>query len=183
MKIYTKKGDKGSTQIIGGTRVAKHHVKIEAYGTVDELNAYVGLIRDLISNEKYIEEIVEIQDRLFTIGSLLAEDKKHSNMKLPPLNESDIEYLEKSIDCMELELEPMKSFVLPGGNSIVSTIHIGRTVCRRAERKVSLLNEVETVDKRILAYLNRLSDYLFVLSRKITKELKVKETPWQPKFD
>lgn len=179
MKIYTKKGDTGTTQLIGGTRIPKHHLKIEAYGTVDELNSYIGLIRDQKIAEKNIKELLEIQDRLFTIGSHLAEDKSKSSMKLPQIYENDVTYLENAIDEMDAELPIMKSFVLPGGHTTVSFCHIARCVCRRAERICTHLNELEGVEAFILTYLNRLSDYLFVLSRKLTQDLKAIEQPWK----
>lgn len=182
MKIYTKKGDKGTTGLIGGTRLPKHHLRIETYGTVDELNSYIGLLRDSISDSMIGATLLEIQDRLFTIGSHLAADPVKSNMELPKLFLSDIEYLETEIDTMDSQLEPMKFFVLPGGNPIVSHCHIARCICRRAERLVSHLNELEPVDELILAYMNRLSDYLFMLSRKLTADLKAEEKPWKPRI-
>jgi cob(I)alamin adenosyltransferase len=181
MKVYTKTGDKGTTALIGGVRVPKHHLRIETYGTVDEMNSYIGLIRDVFPTVETLA--LEIQDRLFTLGSLLAEAPEGSKMELPQLHNSDIEVLEKAIDKMETELPPLKSFVLPGGNPIVSHIHIARCVCRRAERLVSSLSEVQPDTKPIyLQYLNRLSDYLFVLSRFASKELNAKESPWTPRM-
>lgn len=182
MKIYTKKGDGGLTSLIGGTRVPKHHLRIESYGTVDELNSYIGLIGDQEIDAVTKDILLEIQDRLFTLGSLLAAEPGKSKMKLPELRDSDIEFLENQIDKMDEELEPMKSFVLPGGHPAVSTSHIARCVCRRAERITVHLAEEEEVDEKIIRYLNRLSDYLFTLSRKLTKDLKVKETPWVPRM-
>lgn len=183
MKIYTRKGDSGTTGLIGGTRLPKHHLRIESYGTVDELNSYIGLLRDLTSDQTVIGVLLEIQDRLFTIGSHLAADPEKSNMQLPKLYEKDIEFLEEKIDSMEQELEPMKFFVLPGGNQLVSHTHIARCVCRRAERMVSHLSETAEVEALISSYMNRLSDYLFVLSRKFTHDLKAIETPWYPRKD
>lgn len=183
MKIYTRKGDNGTTGLIGGTRLPKHHLRIESYGTVDELNSYIGLLRDSTSDQTVIDVLLEIQDRLFTIGSHLAADPEKSNMQLPQLFEKDIEFLEEKIDSMEQELEPMKFFVLPGGNQLVSHTHIARCVCRRAERMVSHLSETAEVEALILSYMNRLSDYLFVLSRKFTHDLKAIETPWHPRKD
>lgn len=182
MKVYTKKGDSGTTQLIGGTRVVKSSMRIEAYGTVDELNSYLGLIRDQAVKESQAEQLLEIQDRLFTMGSLLATDPKGTKMKLPQLQDSDIESLESWIDEMEETLEPMTSFVLPGGHSAVSFCHIARCVCRRAERIVVDLNENEKIEPIILTYLNRLSDYMFVLSRKLTLDLKANEIPWKPRM-
>ena len=183
MKIYTKKGDKGTTGLIGGTRLPKHHIRIESYGTVDELNSYLGLIRDLYENTAVVEELLIVQDRLFTIGSHLASDPEKSNMSLPKLYASDVTFLEEAIDRMEQGLEPMRFFVLPGGHPTVSHCHIARCVCRRAERLISHLAEETLVAPEIGAYMNRLSDYLFVLSRKMTADLKATEQPWKPKMD
>ncbi len=181
MKVYTKKGDKGTTQLIGGTRVPKNTLRIEAYGTVDELNSYIGLIRDQKIDKEYILQLLEIQDRLFTLGALLACDPEKGKMKLPELVEADITNLENWIDAMEEKLEPMTSFVLPGGHSTVSYTHIARCVCRRSERIITELNESSEVSEVIMAYVNRLSDYLFVLSRKLTLVLKAEEQPWKPR--
>lgn len=181
MKIYTKKGDSGTTGLIGGTRLPKHHVRIESYGTVDELNSYIGLMRDLIADETVTPVLLEIQDRLFTIGSQLAADPVKSNMQLPELFAEDVTFLEEAIDRMEETLEPMKFFVLPGGHPTVSHCHIARCVCRRAERLVAHLAESEPVEPLIGAYMNRLSDYLFVLSRKLSNDLGAVETPWKPR--
>lgn len=181
MKVYTKKGDGGTTQLIGGTRVPKSSIRIEAYGTVDELNSHIGLIRDQEISKTHYDELIEIQDRLFTLGSLLADNGK-SKMKLPEIYDKDVKYLEEAIDNMEDVLEPMKSFVLPGGHSTVSYCHIARCVCRRAERITVDLNHNQSVAPVILTYLNRLSDYLFVLSRKLTKDLGAKEQPWTPRL-
>ena len=180
-KIYTKTGDKGQTSLIGGTRLPKHHIRIEAYGTVDELNSFVGLVRDSISEKELFDLLIEIQDRLFTIGSLLAADPEKNKMQLPQLNESDVVLLEKAIDKMNETLPEMKSFVLPGGHPTVSYCHIARCVCRRAERATLKLSENEKVDELIYKYLNRLSDYLFVLSRKLAQDLKANEIPWKPR--
>lgn len=183
MKIYTKTGDKGQTSLIGGTRVPKHHIRIEAYGTVDELNSHLGLIRDCLSNNKETTgQILEIQDRLFTIGSILASDPTKSKMKIPELIDTDVEFLEKAIDKMNETLPEMRSFVLPGGNQVISFTHIARCVCRRAERCTIQLSEESKVNDVVLKYLNRLSDYLFVLSRKLTFDLKAVETPWKPRM-
>jgi cob(I)alamin adenosyltransferase len=181
MKVYTKKGDSGTTQLLGGTRVSKGNLKIESYGTIDELNSFIGLIRDQEISEKYINQILEIQDRLFTIGSHLATDFEKSKMKLPTISDLDIEQLEIWMDEMDKELPEMKSFVLPGGHTTVSYCHVSRCICRRAERVIVLLNESEFVEPLILKYVNRLSDYLFVLSRKLTLDLNAKEQPWTPK--
>lgn len=182
MKIYTKKGDSGTTQLLGGKRVSKSHLRIEAYGTVDELNSYLGLLRDQDIDQKSIEMLLIIQDRLFTIGSLLALENPDSKIKLPKLHESDVTILEKKMDEMNEQLEDMKSFVLPGGHPFVSYCHIARCICRRAERVTTLLPQETMQFELILKYLNRLSDYLFVLSRFITKLTDSKEIPWQPKI-
>ena len=182
MKVYTKKGDKGTTQLIGGTRVPKSSLRIEAYGTVDELNSYVGLLRDQEIQAKHKDRLLEIQDRLFTMGSLLAVDESGTKMELPTLLETDVKNLEQWIDDMESGLEPMKSFVLPGGHPSVSHTHIARCVCRRAERITVDLSATAEIDPLLLRYLNRLSDYLFVLSRALTKELNAEEIPWVPRM-
>lgn len=181
MKVYTKKGDQGTTGLIGGTRILKSSLRIEAYGTVDELNSHVGLLRDLSESEKLSAQLLEIQDRLFTLGSHLAADPIKSKMKLPDITSEDVENLEKWMDEMDEELEPMRFFVLPGGHPTVSHCHIARCVCRRAERIVVDLNQSEPVEAVIMKYLNRLSDYIFVLSRKLTKDLNADEKPWVPR--
>lgn len=181
MKIYTKTGDKGTTSLIGGTKVPKSHLRIEAYGTVDELNSYIGLCRDLVSDEQSRKVLLETQDRLFTIGSSLACDPiKEPKMRIPDLKEEDITLLESEIDKMNEIIPAMKNFILPGGHTILSQIHIARCVCRRAERCcVRLELESLEVDSIILKYLNRLSDYLFVLSRYTGHQLNVEEIPWK----
>lgn len=182
MKIYTKTGDSGQTSLIGGTRVPKHHLRIEGYGTVDELNSWIGLIRDQNIDQQSINTLMEIQDRLFTMGSHLASDPEKSRMKLPEIKSEDIENLEKEIDRMTAALPELKSFILPGGNTTVSYIHIARCVCRRCERLITQLKEEAPVNEKIVVYLNRLSDYLFTLSRFIGMNMKVKESPWYPKL-
>jgi cob(I)alamin adenosyltransferase len=184
MKIYTKKGDTGTTQLIGGTRVPKHHLRIEAYGTVDELNSFIGLIRDQQIDSHHKTILIEIQDRLFTIGSSLASDPEKSRMKIPDLKEEDITLLEKEIDAMNEKLPEMKYFVLPGGHTTVSFCHIARCVCRRGERLSTELSETasDAVDALVLKYLNRLSDYLFVLSRMLSQDLNAEEIPWKPRI-
>lgn len=179
MKIYTKTGDTGETSLIGGKRVSKAELRIRAYGTVDELNAYVGLLRDQPVNKSRASILTEIQDRLFTMGSLLASPEPSASIALPQLSEQDVSWLEIEIDKMDKTLPPMRSFVLPGGHESVSFGHITRTVCRRAEREVVLLSDTEPVDPLIIKYLNRLSDFLFVLCRKMAAELKINETPWK----
>lgn len=181
MKVYTKKGDKGLTGLIGGTRVPKHSLRIDSYGTVDELNSYIGLCRDLIGTPSIVEEMIEIQDRLFTMGSLLAADPEKNKMKLPELSEVDVKNMEDWIDAYSAQLEPMKFFVLPGGHVTVSQLHVARCVCRRAERLVSELNQEQELYALPLQYLNRLSDYIFTLCRFMAKELNVQETPWVPR--
>ena len=181
MKIYTKKGDAGTTGLIGGTRLPKHHIRIESYGTVDELNSHIGMLRDIVKDAAITPVLLEIQDRLFTIGSQLAADPVKSKMELPQLFEADITYLEKAIDQMDEGLPPMKFFVLPGGHPTVSHCHIARCVCRRAERLVTHLSENEPVNPMIMAYMNRLSDYLFMLSRKLSHDLGAEESPWKPR--
>lgn len=181
MKVYTKKGDKGDTGLIGGTRVPKYSLRIESYGTVDELNSYVGLLRDKTNEKNEIEVLIGIQDRLFTIGSWLASDPEKSKMTLPELEESDVVGLENQIDKMDETLEPMRFFVLPGGHETVSFCHITRCVCRRAERLVTELHANAPVNPIILSYLNRLSDYLFVYGRFLTAKFKAEEIPWKPK--
>lgn len=180
MKVYTKTGDKGETSLFGGSRVSKGHLRIKAYGTVDELNSYMGLLRDLSSCSLRGKEIERIQDRLFTLGALLATEKESAIKRLPKLKASDIDFLERAIDEMESGLEPIKTFVLPGGHPTVSHCHIARCVCRRSERLCVELSEEVEVAEIIIKYLNRLSDYLFVLSRYQTKLLGVEELAWQP---
>jgi cob(I)alamin adenosyltransferase len=182
MKIYTKTGDQGETSLIGGTRVPKYHLRIETYGTIDELNSWIGLIRDQMTDNSQVQELLYIQDRLFTIGSLLAADPEKSKMKLPTLSIEDCEILEKTMDVMDEKLEPLKSFVLPGGHTLVSQIHIARCVCRRAERLIVHLQKEAETDPIIAIYLNRLSDYLFMLSRLTAKNLNAVESPWTPRI-
>jgi cob(I)alamin adenosyltransferase len=183
LKIYTKTGDKGITSLIGGTKVPKSHLRIEAYGTVDELNSYLGLCKDLLTDNQSKTILQEIQDRLFTIGSSLACDpEKEPKMKIPDLKEQDITLLEKEIDRMSETLPPMKSFILPGGHLSVSHLHIARCICRRAERCcVRLEFEKQEIESISIKYLNRLSDYLFVLARYISHQLKAEEIPWKPR--
>jgi cob(I)alamin adenosyltransferase len=181
MKIYTKTGDKGFTSLIGGTRVAKHHIRIESYGTVDELNSYIGLIsgQDIGHHDKEI--LKQIQDRLFTVGSSLASDPEKSRMVIPDLYDADIKLLEDEMDLMDKDLPELKHFILPGGSNAVSFCHIARCVCRRAERLTVHLAEESTVDEKVTVYLNRLSDYLFTLARKIAHEYKIPENQWIPR--
>jgi cob(I)alamin adenosyltransferase len=188
MKVYTKTGDKGTTALFGGTRVPKDHIRIESYGTVDELNSYIGLIRDQEINAHYKDILIEIQDRLFTVGAILAtppekEVMKNGELRLQKLGiiESDIELLENEIDTMEDSLPQMTHFVLPGGHTTVSYCHIARCVCRRAERLSVHLSHNEPIAPIAIKYLNRLSDYLFVLARKLTFDLKAEEVQWIPR--
>jgi len=180
MKVYTKTGDKGQTSLFGGQRVSKGHLRIHAYGTVDELNSYMGLLRDLSADEIRNQEIQRIQDRLFTLGALLATESEKAKKRLPLIKQNDVVVLEQAIDAMELNLEPIKTFVLPGGHPTVSYCHIARCVCRRAERLSVELAEDNDIEALVIQYLNRLSDYLFVLSRFLTKSLGAKEIPWLP---
>lgn len=183
-KIYTKTGDKGGTSLIGGVRVPKSHLRIESYGTIDELNSFIGMVGDMAANEAIVAELREIQDRLFTIGSELATaPDKQVKMKLPDLHEADITWLEERIDKMNEVLPEMRSFIIPGGNLASSTCHVARCVCRRAERIcVSMTEHNEHVPELILPYLNRLSDYLFVLCRYIGHINNAPELPWRARI-
>jgi cob(I)alamin adenosyltransferase len=182
MKIYTKTGDEGMTSLFGGKRLSKADLRIDTYGTVDELNSWIGVLRDQEVNSLRKTVLIAIQDRLFTMGSMLATEPGNAKVKIPLLAEEDIIFLEKEIDDMEASLPPMRSFVLPGGHPSVSFAHVTRTVCRRAERLVTGLHQSEPVELVVIKYLNRLSDYLFVLSRKIALDLKVEESPWKPRL-
>lgn len=182
MKIYTKTGDKGKTALLGGSRVPKHHLRIESYGTLDELNSFMGLLRDQGLQPDAASQILEIQDRLFTLGSLLASEPGKSKVKIPQIYETDVLFLEKAIDSMNEELPEMRNFILPGGHQAVSLCHVARCVCRRAERIIVHLSEESEVPAVVLEYMNRLSDYLFVLSRKLTKDFGANETPWKPRM-
>ncbi len=182
MKIYTKTGDQGTTALFGGKRVAKSDLRIEAYGTVDELNVYVGLVADTIQNAAQQQFLRAIQERLFTVGSSLAADpEKETTLIKPDLLPEDLEAIEQAIDAMDTQLPPLKNFILPGGHTTVSFAHLARVVCRRAERHVVALAEVSSVDPIVMRYLNRLSDYFFTLSRLIAHELNVPEIPWNPR--
>jgi len=181
MKIYTKTGDKATTALFTGKRVSKHHIRIESYGTIDELNSFLGLIRDQKIDNISKQNLTIIQNKLFTVGAILAtEPKKDNRLKIPRIHNEDISLLENQMDLMNGELPEMTHFILPGGHTTVSYCHIARTVCRRAERMISYLNENEPVPENLLAYINRLSDYLFVLARKLSKELKAEEVKWIP---
>lgn len=183
-KIYTKTGDKGNTSLIGGVRVPKNHIRIESYGTVDELNSYIGMVCDAASDVLITEWLREIQDRLFTIGSALATSPdKDVKMKLPDLHESDVIWLEQKIDEMNESLPEMRSFILPGGHIAASTAHVARCVCRRAERIcVGMEQEGEFMPELIIQYLNRLSDFLFVLSRHIAYKNGAEDIPWRARI-
>ncbi len=179
-KIYTKTGDQGETGLFGGLRLPKSHIRIDAYGTVDELNAFIGLLRDGIEEQALRDLLKEIQDRLFVIGSNLASDPT-KEMAVPDILPSDITLLEMQMDEMDKALPALKNFILPGGHPSVSHAHLCRTVCRRAERQVVALMQVDEVAPILIQYLNRLSDYFFVLSRKLGQELKIEEIAWNPR--
>jgi cob(I)alamin adenosyltransferase len=183
LKIYTKTGDKGNTSLIGGTKVPKSHIRIESYGTVDELNSWVGVVMDHIADDTTKQTLKEIQDRLFTVGSSLACDPdKEPMLKIPDLHESDVEFLEKEIDRMNETLEPMRAFILPGGGSAISFAHVARCVCRRAERLcVGMQQDEMEIESLVIKYLNRLSDYLFVVARYAGHLLQVEEIKWKPR--
>lgn len=188
MKIYTKTGDNGTTSLFGGTRVSKHHIRIESYGTVDELNSHIGLVRDQNMDPHYKNVLISVQDKLFTVGAILATDPKKAILKsgkerlnIQKISSEDIEILEKEIDTMNESLPPMTNFILPGGHQTVSFCHIARGVCRRAERLAVALNDIEPFQPETLTYLNRLSDYLFVLARKLSHDLQADEVKWIPK--
>lgn len=182
MKIYTRTGDKGETSLIGGTRVPKFHLRIECYGTVDELNSYIGLIQCQDIDPRAKQLLKEIQDRLFTIGSSLAADPEKSRMKIPDLHAEDITLLEQEMDQMNEILPDLKNFILPGGNTVVSYCHIARCICRRAERLTVQLSTESEVDNQVMIYLNRLSDYLFVLGRKLGFDANADENVWLPRL-
>lgn len=180
MKVYTRTGDAGTTGILGGTRLPKNHIRIEAYGSVDELNAHIGLLRDHDALARYRAELITIQEDLFVLGSHLASDPEKNKMKLPELRPDRIEQLEMAMDALDASLPEMRNFVLPGGHPAVSQCHVTRCVCRRAERATIALAQTSFVQDTAIRYLNRLSDYFFVLSRKLTQDLDVEETPWLP---
>lgn len=181
MKIYTKNGDRGQTALLGGRKVSKDDLRIECYGTVDELNSWLGVVVSLVGTRSPLSKTVKIiQDRLFVIGSLLANDPAGSRMKLPPLRQRDVELLEQEIDAMTAKLPALRSFILPGGSEAASFCHLARAVCRRAERRVVTLSKKSKVDQLIIIYLNRLSDYLFILSRSLNQNRKVNDILWKP---
>jgi cob(I)alamin adenosyltransferase len=182
MKIYTKTGDKGKTSLIGGKRVSKYHPRIEAYGTIDELMCYIGLIRDQDIDKNSKTALIEIQDRLMTCASILAADCDDCNVKIPQIVAADIGFLESEMDKMDENLPPLTSFILPGGHTAVSFCHIARTVCRRAERIVTQISDDMFVPEEVVKYINRLSDYLFMLARKMGKDFNISEITWQPRL-
>ncbi|HKL39996.1 MAG TPA: cob(I)yrinic acid a,c-diamide adenosyltransferase [Cryomorphaceae bacterium] len=179
MKIYTKTGDEGKTSLLGGSRVAKYHLRIEAYGTVDELNTAVGMLRSMELSPGVAQGLIEIQNKLFIIGSQLASEPGEPKFKIPKLLGEDTVYLETKIDEMEEDLPVMRNFVLPGGHPSVAQAHVARCICRRAERIVLHLKDESDVPAEIPVYLNRLSDFFFVLSRKLSKDLGAEEIPWK----
>ena len=178
MKIYTKGGDKGETSLLGGTRISKSHERVEAYGNLDELNSFIGLIRDQNIDPHYREVILRVQENLFVAEALIAKDPEQQVPGLPTLSENDVLFLEKEIDTMNEQLPILNNFILPGGNTVVSFCHVARTVCRRTERSLIRLNQNSPVEDIIIQYLNRLSDYLFVLARKTGIDSGAIETPW-----
>lgn len=181
-KIYTKTGDGGETSLYGGLRLPKDHIRIESYGTVDELNSHVGMVRDCATEEHLRSVLKTIQDCLFDLGANLAVDPT-KNLQVPQIDETDIQLLENEIDTMDKILPALKNFILPGGHTTISFCHLARCVCRRAERNVVALSHNETVNPMLIKYLNRLSDYLFTLARYFAVELKVEETAWKGKKD
>lgn len=181
MKIYTRTGDAGTTGLLGGTRLPKHHIRIEAYGTVDELNSHIGLLRDYDASRIYRSELIAIQEDLFVLGSHLASDPEKNKMSLPELSQQRIGALEEAMDAMDATLPEMRNFVLPGGHLAVSQCHVVRCICRRAERSTIALAQTSLVEEHLIRYLNRLSDYFFVLARKLTQDLNIEETPWVPR--
>ena len=183
MKVYTRTGDNGTTALIGGQRVKKYNNRIEAYGTADELTAYIGLIRDSLNDDNIQDQLSVIQNNLMVLGGELAADDNFDLSKIPSVKDHYIIWLEQRIDEMEDELEPLRAFVLPGGHLAVSHCHVARTICRRAERKAILLSEDHQISNLVIQYLNRLSDYLFVLSRKLSKDFNAKEILWDPNLE
>ena len=179
MKIYTKKGDSGSTQLLGGTIVKKNHIRLECYGTIDELNAVVGNIYDDIEKKSHKKFLYKIQNQLFNLGSCIAYDGKKSTLNLPNISENDVSLIESEIDKIDNKLPVLKNFILPSGHTIASKCHIARTVCRRAERNLIAIEQDESINHLHLIYLNRLSDYLFVLARSILMENDIPAVEWQ----
>ncbi|GAB4333401.1 MAG: cob(I)yrinic acid a,c-diamide adenosyltransferase [Bacteroidales bacterium] len=181
-KIYTRGGDKGKTSLMGGTRVPKYDLRIEAYGTLDELNSFIGFLRDQLGQQHADTRalLLRIQQNIFVAEALMADEKGTISNSLPPIDDRDILALEQNIDLMNEQLPPLSAFIIPGGHPVVSACHICRTVCRRAERLTIKLAEHFPVDQRIVKYLNRLSDWFFVVSRKMAHDFKVKEILWNP---
>ena len=180
MRVYTRTGDDGTTGLIGGTRVKKYDIRLEAYGTIDELNSWIGLIRSQEINADDIPDLIAIQNKLFVIGALLATDTtKVDNSVQLPCCEEDIKLLEQRMDQILDSLPPLTNFLLPGGSNAVSYCHLARTVCRRAERRAYQLSAETHVSDEVLKYLNRLSDYLYVLSRKVAADSGIEEIPWK----
>ena len=184
MKIYTRTGDDGTTGLIGGSRVKKHNIRLESYGTIDELNSYIGLIRSM-QTDAHTDQVLEmIQNKLFVIGANLATDKSIDLIrKQLPCKKTDIELLEKEMDEMNNHLPELRNFILPGGSQASSFCHVARTVCRRAERRIVELSENHDVDSILIKFINRLSDYLFVLSRYLNIAQKSPEILWEPELD
>jgi cob(I)alamin adenosyltransferase len=182
MKIYTRTGDKGKTTLVGGTPVLKTHARIEAYGSVDEVIAHISLLRDMVNDKNLKSYLLWIEERLMTCTAILAADCEDCPVKIPELRDSDVKQLEDSIDEMELILEPLNSFILPGGHPITSQCHVARTVCRRAEREIIRLSAELFVPDTVIKYMNRLSDYLFMLSRKVLRDFGLNDIPWKPEL-
>ena len=181
MKIYTKNGDRGKTSLIGGKKVSKHDLQVEAYGSVDELNSFMGLVKDYSKNDEINQVLFKVQLKLFTIGSILAQENTSTNsVILEKLNISakDTNFIESQIDKLEKKLPKLSKFIIPGGDKLVSYCHVSRSICRRAERKITKLSDSVKLDSNILPYINRLSDFLFVLSRYFSKELDIEESYW-----
>lgn len=182
MKIYTKTGDKGETSLIGGKRVPKYHPRIEAYGTVDELLSYVGLLRDQNLDAETKSFLIEIQNKLMDCASILAADCSDCKVKVPRILPEDILKVELEIDKIDSQLEPLTSFILPGGHQAVSLCHVCRTICRRCERLIIKLSEEAPVPEEVIKYVNRLSDFFFILSRYLAKKYNIEQIPWHPSF-
>jgi cob(I)alamin adenosyltransferase len=178
IKVYTKTGDDGTTALFSGKRVHKHHIRIKAYGSIDELNSWVGLIRDNTDNKKQSDELIHIQKQLLILGSQLASEG--STNPISPLETADVDFIEQAIDRMTAQLAVLRNFVIPGGDPLVSYAHLARCVCRRAEREMTKLREKEKVAKLAIIYINRLSDYFFTLSRKFAQDCQVEEIKWIP---
>ncbi len=182
MKIYTKAGDRGTSSLLGGNLVPKDHPRLEAYGTLDELNSWLGLLRDQLTDEGMRKALLRIQDRIMVGSTILASEKKETSVPIPEIREEDIIFLEGEIDRMDQELKPLQSFILPGGHTTVSYCHLARTTCRRAERFCIKFIKHSEQTGILVKYLNRLSDYIFILARKMAKDLKIEEIIWQPEF-